>query len=83
MACLMRSDSVKMSKPATRPAPLVGAMMPQSMRMVVDLPAPFGPKKPKISPVRTEKEILVHGVNRPKRFTRFCTRDGLRSEMSR
>lgn len=31
--------------------------------MVVDLPAPFGPRKPTISPSFTEKEIL---------FTAFC-----------
>ena len=33
-------------------------MMPQSMRMVVDLPEPLEPRKPKISPFFTEKEIL-------------------------
>ena len=31
-------------------APAVGRRMPHSMRMVVDLPAPFGPRKPKTVP---------------------------------
>jgi hypothetical protein len=35
--------------------------MPQSMRMVVDLPAPLGPRKPKISPRRTSKLTRFDG----------------------
>ncbi len=35
-----------MSSPSTRMVPLVGLMSPQSMRIVVDLPDPFGPRKP-------------------------------------
>ena len=34
------------SKPATVAEPLVGASSVQSIRTVVDLPAPFGPRKP-------------------------------------
>ena len=34
------------SKPATEASPLVGASSVQSIRTVVDLPAPFGPRKP-------------------------------------
>jgi hypothetical protein len=39
--------SAATSKPASRAVPLVGAMVVVSMPMVVDLPAPFGPGKPK------------------------------------
>ena len=59
--CLISSGSVKMSCPATCPLPEVGVMMPQSMRMVVDFPAPFGPRKPKISPLPDRKGNLVDG----------------------
>src|SRR5512136_964731 len=69
----MRSGSRTRSKPAMRPLPAVGAMIPHSMRMVVDLPAPFGPRKPKISPVRTEKLMPSTAVKRPKRLTRSVT----------
>ena len=31
--------------------------------MVVDLPAPFGPRRPKISPSLVAKETSVHGVH--------------------
>ena len=34
-----------MSKPPTVTVPAVGGMKPVIMRMVVDLPAPFGPEK--------------------------------------
>ena len=37
---------VAMSKPATVAEPAVGARSVVSMRNVVDLPAPFGPKNP-------------------------------------
>jgi len=35
-----------MSSPRMRIAPLVGASKPVSILMVVDFPAPFGPRKP-------------------------------------
>ena len=63
MACLISSAWVTISYPATWPLPALGEMMPQSMRMVVDLPAPLGPRNPKISPVRTEKEIRSTATN--------------------
>src|SRR5512138_2034559 len=55
-------------------------MMPQSMRMVVDLPAPFGRRKPKISPARTAKLIPSTAVKRPKRLTRSVTTTASASE---
>src|SRR5512133_1246835 len=73
MRSLMRSVSVRMSKPATRPVPPLGVSRPQSMRIVVDLPAPLGPRKPKISPRVTENEIPATARNAPKRFSRLCT----------
>ena len=44
-----------MSWPHTLTCPADGAMKPAIMRMVVDLPAPFAPKKPSTSPGATEK----------------------------
>src|SRR6185295_11381136 len=48
-------DCVRTSKPASFAEPLVGAMKQVRMRMVVDLPAPLGPRKPTISPFPTWK----------------------------
>ena len=47
--------------------------MPQSMRMVVDLPAPLGPRKPKISPRLTSKLTRLTATKLPKRFSRLST----------
>ena len=44
------------STPPTVAVPEVGRSSPQSMRMVVDLPAPLLPRKPKISPARTSND---------------------------
>jgi len=38
------------------------------MRMVVDLPEPLEPKKPKISPFLTEKLILLTAIKLPNFF---------------
>ena len=46
------SRSLTTSWPATSAEPPVGRTSVQSMLIVVDLPAPFGPRKPKISPAR-------------------------------
>src|SRR3954467_34536 len=45
------------SKPATRALPAVGRSRVQRILMVVDLPAPFGPRKPKSSPVATVRSM--------------------------
>src|SRR5207248_11088210 len=45
------------STPATVALPAVGLSRVQRMLMVVDLPAPFGPRKPKISPARTLRSM--------------------------
>src|SRR5262245_13020333 len=54
--------------------PDVGGRSPHRIRMVVDLPAPFGPRKPKISPRDTSSETLSTAVKSPKRLTRFSKR---------
>src|SRR5574339_27505 len=45
------------SKPATLAVPSVGGMKQVRMRMVVVLPAPFGPRKPTICPLPTSKSM--------------------------
>src|SRR5689334_22148360 len=42
-----------MSCPSTWATPPLGCRKPRSSRIVVDLPAPFGPRNPKISPAST------------------------------
>ena len=46
MALRTFGPSLTMSKPATRARPSVGGKSVVSMCTVVDLPAPFGPRKP-------------------------------------
>ena len=50
-----------MSWPQMLPVPLVGVMNPASMRIVVDLPAPLGPRKPRTSPGSTREGEVVDG----------------------
>ena len=53
-----RSGSVssRYGLPLTRTEPELGVSRPRIMRMVVDLPAPFGPRNPVTRPGRTAKE---------------------------
>src|SRR5580658_1779315 len=67
------SGCVATSKPCTVARPELGASSPHRMRMVVDLPAPLGPRKPKISPGATSKETRSTARKSPKRFTRFSS----------
>src|SRR4051812_45036001 len=53
--------------------PEVGGMNPVTMRMVVDLPAPFGPRKPRTSPRSTPKERSFTATFAPNAFVRFST----------
>src|SRR6185369_14941493 len=48
-------------------------MYPVRIRMVVVLPAPFGPRKPRISPLCTLNETLSTAVRGPYRLVRFST----------
>src|SRR5579863_1857620 len=59
------------SKPPTTARPEVGAINPHSTRMVVDLPAPLGPRKPKISPGWTSRFRSATAVKSPKRLVSF------------
>ena len=56
------SDWWKTSKPATRAVPLVAGMKHERIRIVVLLPAPFGPSSPTISPRATENEMSLTAV---------------------
>src|SRR5579885_31898 len=64
------SGCVATSKPLTEALPEVGRSSPQSIRIVVDLPAPLGPRKPKISPLATCSETWSTATNSPKVLTR-------------
>jgi len=59
--------------PSIEIAPLVGRSIVVSIWMVVVLPAPFGPRKAKISPARTWKEISSTARRVPKTFTKPWT----------
>ena len=48
------------------------------MRIVVDLPAPFAPRKPKISPSPTASETRSTAVKAPKRLRELADLDGCR-----
>src|SRR5579863_6744873 len=74
MLRLTSSGCVATSKPPTVARPEVGGSSPHKMRMVVDLPAPLGPRNPKISPRFTSSETRSTAVKSPKRFTRFSIR---------
>ncbi len=50
-----------MSKPLTRAMPEVGGTSVVSIRISVDLPAPFGPSRPKTSPWLHFETQAVHG----------------------
>ena len=60
-----RAGDSKRSLPSTVTRPPVGGRKPVIMRMVVVLPAPFGPSIPRISPSRTEKEMPSTAVKSP------------------
>src|SRR5580704_12223463 len=61
------------SKPATIALPAVGGRKHVSMRMVVVLPAPLGPKKPTIWPFWISKEMWSTAVLRAYLFVSSLT----------
>src|SRR5271154_3321342 len=61
---------VMMEKPATLASPAVGGSSVVSILIVVVLPAPFEPSRPKISPALTERVSASTDVNAPKRRLR-------------
>src|SRR3954466_15933692 len=58
------------SFPPSETCPASGSIMPQAMRKLVVLPAPFGPKSPTISPGSTSKSTPSTTRRRPYDFTR-------------
>ncbi len=61
------------------PVPDVGGKIPHNILIVVDLPAPFAPKKPKISPLFTSKVTSDTAVKSPNFFVRFLTETAILS----
>ena len=59
-----------MLQPSTSISPALGFSRPQSMRIVVDLPEPFGPKKPYTSRRCTVRSSPSTAASEPKRFVR-------------
>src|SRR5487761_2008810 len=80
---LISSGWVATSNPATVALPEVGAIRPHKIRMVVDFPAPFGPRKPKISPCRTSIETRSTATKSPKVFVKLSMRTATRSGCTR
>src|SRR5579864_6755319 len=74
MLRLISSGCVATSKPCTHALPALGGSSPHKIRMVVDFPAPFGPRNPKISPGATSSEILSTATKSPNFFVRFWIR---------
>ncbi len=58
------------SMPSMCTSPDVGARKPVSMRSVVVLPAPLGPRKPTISPVSTRNDTSFTASLLPYRLVR-------------
>lgn len=65
MSANMASRAFRMSCPKTWALPEVGEISPVSVRMVVDLPAPLGPIKPKNSPSSTDRFSSVIPLDFP------------------
>src|ERR1700704_2814048 len=61
------------SRPHTETLPALGGMKPVIMRIVVDLPAPLGPRNPSTSPLATSKETPSTARFGPKDLLRFST----------
>ena len=65
MARRQASGSATRSCPAMRAVPEVGARKPARIFMVVDLPAPLGPRKPTTSPGSRAKLTPASAWNGP------------------
>src|SRR3989475_10843852 len=59
-----------MSYPPTIARPALGASTPQSIRIMVVLPDPFGPSNPKISPCGIERSTRSTARREPNFFVR-------------
>src|SRR5947209_1660423 len=67
-------DRVSGSSPSIWIVPLVGVSSVVSILIVVVLPAPFGPRKAKISPALTSSEMSLTANTSPYFLTRFAIR---------
>src|ERR1700735_3858177 len=67
------SRSGTTSYPATIADPELGLLSVHSMLIVVDLPAPLGPRKPNTSPIATSKLIPRTARTSPNVLTRSVT----------
>ena len=72
-ACASRGW-VSISWPTIEIEPLSGARNPVIIRMVVLLPAPFGPNKPATCPVGSSKETFLTAWSDPNDFEISRTR---------
>ena len=70
MDLLTSSGAFRTSKPHTSADPSLGDRKPTIIFIVVDFPAPFGPKKPKTSPIFAEKVTLSTTVRGPNCFVK-------------
>ena len=61
-----------MGLPSNSASPSVAGKRPVSIFMVVDLPQPLEPRKPKISPFSMRKLTLSTAVKSPKRLVSPC-----------
>src|SRR4051812_3962727 len=68
MRFLMSSICFTTSNPPMRAEPSVGSSNPHNMRITVDLPDPFGPRKPKMEPLATLRLTSSTAVKCPKRL---------------
>src|ERR1019366_8002839 len=68
MSVLIRSRSRATSRPAMRAWPSLGWSNPHNSRITVDLPEPFGPRKPKMEPFVTLKLTWSTAVKWPNRL---------------
>jgi len=62
-----------MEIPQMLASPLFGEMNPVTIRMVVDFPAPLGPRNPSTSPCLTVNDRLSTTVFEPKIFVSCLT----------
>src|SRR6266576_326605 len=67
MRCRTRPGWRRRSAPATVASPAVGVISVASIRSVVVLPAPLGPRKPKISPIPTRRSTPCTASTTPPR----------------
>src|ERR1041384_4138841 len=71
--CRTESGCFAGSLPATEIAPAVGERSVVSIFIVVDFPAPLGPRNANRSPFSTEKEISSTAVNSPNFLLKLLT----------